>query len=295
MIEKIRGGWAKVPDHLKCKSALSAEGLKPGGEAKAEVWNSHMWVQLFDSSEAVPKRKSSEKQLLALAKAREVAQRQFVEANTCDSCREFVGEKNLRRSPEGKTCTWCMEQERFKAMQEEGDARFRCWHGIDFLVLDTETTGLYGSEIVEIGILDRQGEVVFESLVKPTCPIPEDVTAIHGITNEMVADAPTWADIWPIVREILNNRLVLIYKAEFDQAMINCSCSAYGIKPIRLRAKCVMEAYRMASGNRKWVSLSEASGTWTNHRAIGDCRATLEVIKAMWKALGLHEAVSDIV
>ncbi|WP_374188802.1 exonuclease domain-containing protein, partial [Shewanella morhuae] len=48
-----------------------------------------------------------------------------------------------------------------------------------------------GSEIVEISIIDAvSGEILLDTLVKPVGVIPDDVIAIHGITNEMVADAP---------------------------------------------------------------------------------------------------------
>ena len=63
-------------------------------------------------------------------------------------------------------------------------------------ILDTETTGLYDdAEIVEISIIDENGGVLLDTLVKPLKPIPAEATAIHGITNEMVATAPTWVAI----------------------------------------------------------------------------------------------------
>ena len=64
------------------------------------------------------------------------------------------------------------------------------------LFLDTETTGLGpADQVVEIAVLDAEGAVVFHSLVKPTVPIPAEATAIHGIRDEDVAGAPTFAGI----------------------------------------------------------------------------------------------------
>lgn len=62
---------------------------------------------------------------------------------------------------------------------------------------DTETTGQdRNAEVCEIAIVDEHENVLFESLVKPSKPIPQAATKIHGITNEMVANAPTFAEIW---------------------------------------------------------------------------------------------------
>jgi len=59
--------------------------------------------------------------------------------------------------------------------------------------LDTETTGLKDyDQIVEICLLDNDGAVLIDSLVKPTVKIPLDATRIHGITDAMVSSAPTW-------------------------------------------------------------------------------------------------------
>src|SRR4051794_10563945 len=70
-----------------------------------------------------------------------------------------------------------------------------------YAVFDCETTGTDpdADEIVQLGLvlLDREGVETgrFGSLVRPSCSIPEEATAIHGISDEDVADAPTFAQI----------------------------------------------------------------------------------------------------
>ncbi len=94
--------------------------------------------------------------------------------------------------------------------------------------LDTETTGLErGDEIVEISIIDDSGQVLFESLVKPSQPIPAVTTRIHGITNEDVRSARTWPAVWPEVRSALFGRLIVIYNEEFDLRMMQQSHTRY--------------------------------------------------------------------
>jgi len=92
------------------------------------------------------------------------------------------------------------------------------------IFLDTETTGLDPrAEIVEIALIDYDGAVLLDSLVKPTRRIPWDATRVHNISNEMVADAPTWAELWPHAQALLAGRRVGIYNAEFDLRMIQQS------------------------------------------------------------------------
>ena len=71
--------------------------------------------------------------------------------------------------------------------------------GCDYVVLDTETTGLdEDAEIVEIAIVDSTGKVLLDTLVKPSKPLPVycEASEIHGITNEMLVNAPNWQDIY---------------------------------------------------------------------------------------------------
>jgi DNA polymerase III subunit epsilon len=94
--------------------------------------------------------------------------------------------------------------------------------------LDTETTGLNKSdEIIEISIIDDEGQVLFESLIKPSQPIPPDSTRIHGITNEEVQSARTWPAAWPQIRSVLFGRLIVIYNEEFDLRMMQQSHARY--------------------------------------------------------------------
>lgn len=77
---------------------------------------------------------------------------------------------------------------------------------------DTETTGIRPEKdrIVEIAAYDPIHNKTFQQLVNPGIPIPNDVIAIHGITNEMVADAPTFAEAGKAFIEFCNGPSVLI-------------------------------------------------------------------------------------
>ena len=135
------------------------------------------------------------------------------------------------------------------------------------LFLDTETTGLDNySEIVEICILDNEGRILFESLVKPTQRIPDDASRIHGITNSMVENERNWEQVWDEVKLILSDRAVGIYNEDFDLRMIRQTNTKYGIHwHPDTSFFCIMKLYAQfygrwnsARGSYRWHSLENA-------------------------------------
>jgi len=174
--------------------------------------------------------------------------------------------------------------------------KFNQWNeSKNVVILDTETTGLYEAEIVEIAVIDTSGNVLLNTLVKPKNGIPEEVTAIHGITNEMVAGAPTWPEVWEQLYSILNGKKVLIYNSDFDIRLMKESFYPWedelGWERVdklielidELDTDCVMKIYATLINAPKWLKLREAAGRETAHRALDDCMATLEVVKKAYK------------
>ncbi len=99
----------------------------------------------------------------------------------------------------------------------------------DFVAFDTETTGLWAPScrIVEIGAVKfRLGEPdydTFQSLINPERPIPSEVIRIHGITDEMVAGAPSAAEVLQDFFEFCSESAVLIaHNAPFDISFVGC-------------------------------------------------------------------------
>jgi DNA polymerase-3 subunit epsilon len=167
---------------------------------------------------------------------------------------------------------------------------------LDPVYLDTETTGLKGdAEIVEICVLDSDGSVLMESLVRPTGRISYEARQVHGITDAMVQDAPAWPDVWPAVEKALTGRAVAIYNAEFDQRLMMQSHARRRLRwtfPMS-EVFCIMLLYAQYRGewnarygNYRWHSLDMAQIqcglTLPNaHRAKADALLARAVLQHM--------------
>lgn len=159
----------------------------------------------------------------------------------------------------------------------------------DFLVLDTETTGLNpidGAELLEISIINQNGDILLDTLIRPvnntTWP---KATAIHGITPEMVfADGiPTYQELVPKLIEILKGKDVVIYSASFDVQFLNEVLEQSTVHCAMLRFAEFYGEYNEATGEYKNKKLDFVARfvmhEWSGaaHRALADCQAALSV------------------
>lgn len=178
------------------------------------------------------------------------------------------------------------------------ELRYTAWKWLQgCLFLDTETTGLgTNDEIVEISIINHQKLVLFNSLIKPMKSIPEEAIAIHGITNEMVKIAPTWAEVHEEVRRIVQSAPLVIFNAEFDMQMMAQTAALYGLPPITADKglRCALWLYaayfgewKESDGRYRRQSLQRALENESividvpAHRALGDTLRTHALIESM--------------
>ena len=96
------------------------------------------------------------------------------------------------------------------------------------IVLDTETTGLNpkkGDRIVEIGCVEMIDRKLtgkhYHVYINPERDIPEEVVAVHGITNEQVKDSPKFRDIAEELWVFLEGAELVIHNAAFDMGFLN--------------------------------------------------------------------------
>jgi DNA polymerase III epsilon subunit family exonuclease len=119
----------------------------------------------------------------------------------------------------------------------------------EFVVVDVETTGATAppSRITEIGayrIKDGKISDAFQSLVNPETPIPEFITRLTGINDEMVKDAPKFCEIANEFLQFLGDAVIVAHNAPFDVGFLNYEISR------------VYEGYRLGNPHLCTVQLS---------------------------------------
>jgi DNA polymerase III subunit epsilon len=168
----------------------------------------------------------------------------------------------------------------------------------EVVYLDTETTG-FGSraEIVEIAVIGADGAVLLDTLVRPDGRIPHEAFMIHGIDDGMVAAAPRWAEVCPLLAGALRERRVVVYNAAFDLQMVNQANQRCGAALYPASWECAMLRYAAFAGewnskygNYRWhrldVALATFGGTRSGHRAAADAQACRHVVLGMSMAAG---------
>ncbi len=101
----------------------------------------------------------------------------------------------------------------------------RAMADIPFVAIDTETTGRDSTtdRVVELAaVVFRDGVVVARQgwLIQPGIPIPAEVTAIHGISDDDVRESPRFEQVLPEFLAMLEGNLPLAYNADFDRRFI---------------------------------------------------------------------------
>ncbi|MFJ9153380.1 3'-5' exonuclease [Streptomyces sp. NPDC102270] len=152
------------------------------------------------------------------------------------------------------------------------------------VVIDTETTDLPG-QIVEVAAIDAAtGKKLLDTLVRPTEPISDGARWVHGITDEMVADARPFEKVLPRLRQVTKERVICAYNVDFDRGVVLGDVRRAGKKPMHLEPEdswfCLMEAYKDWVGSFRWLRLGG------RHRALGDCESARKVLIGMSKSRG---------
>jgi DNA polymerase-3 subunit epsilon len=161
-----------------------------------------------------------------------------------------------------------------------------------FACIDCETTGLDPKvdEIVEVAVTVFSFEntiASYETLVKPPITIPESSIQIHHITNEMVQDKPSIAEVLPKIFSITGDLVIIGHNISFDIEMLSQAAKKLSI-PCKLHRNKTIDTLRLARlyGQSEINSLEALRNHFHipdegAHRAMSDVTVNIQVFKKL--------------
>ncbi|WP_034059231.1 exonuclease domain-containing protein [Lacinutrix jangbogonensis] len=158
---------------------------------------------------------------------------------------------------------------------------------MQYTIIDVETSGRT-NRITEISVFKYDGDVIvdeFTSLVNPNCFIPEYITALTGINNETVANAPEFKDIAQHVLDITEDTIFVAHNVNFDYNVIRNEFESINIDFTRKKL-CTIRLSRKLLPGHKSYSLGKLCKDLNiningRHRARGDAEATVILFKIL--------------
>ena len=151
-----------------------------------------------------------------------------------------------------------------------------------FVILDVETTGANPvfDRVTEVGLIEVErgrGVTEWSTLVNPGARIPPAIQSLTGITDEMVALAPAFAEIAPQLLARLEGRLLVAHNARFDYGFLRNEFRRAGLR-YASRVLCTVKLSRRlfpgeSRHNLDALMARHALACEARHRALGDARA----------------------
>jgi DNA polymerase-3 subunit epsilon len=180
----------------------------------------------------------------------------------------------------------------------------KTWFESTFIAIDLETTGKYplDAEICEMAAVKwRNGQVVdtYQTLLKPTLRMSDEVIAIHNITNEMVESAPLLEHKLAEFHAFLSDGFILAHHAPFDMGFL-----AWEFEKARMLlpsnpgfcTSLLSRAINADVSNHRLATLAAHFGIEAGaaHRALDDAKTCLAVALKYFEKLGREAKLSDI-
>lgn len=156
-----------------------------------------------------------------------------------------------------------------------------------FTAIDVETTGLdnFHHKIVEIACVrycDGKAVDSYSSLVNPGRDIPEEAFRISGISDEMVADKPFFAEIYKDFLDFIGDSLLVAHNVQFDLGFINSALATCGNSYLSNDYIDTLDMARKAWPGRRSCALQKLASDFSlevnaAHRAEDDARVCMKV------------------
>jgi len=173
---------------------------------------------------------------------------------------------------------------------------------VPFVVFDLETSGAApstGAAVTEIGAVKVLGGKTigeFQSFVNPGHYLSDFITSLTGITDAMLASAPTIDQILPTFIDFLgpgHETVLVAHNAPFDMSFMKAAASAhsydwpnYAVIDTARVARYVLDRDEVPNCKLSTLAPFFGSPTSPNHRALDDARATVDVLHGIFERLG---------
>jgi DNA polymerase-3 subunit epsilon len=167
---------------------------------------------------------------------------------------------------------------------------------LTFAVVDIETNGGRpgAGGITEIAVRITDGSAVLESrewLIRPEMPVPQYITNLTGIDNEMLQHAPAFSEVAEDVINMLRGHVFIAHNAAFDHTHLKSAFASCGM-PLKTRTLCTVRLARRCWPGLKSYSLgnlcaSKGIAIQNRHRAGGDADATVILFHKLVETLGM--------
>src|SRR5580704_17636735 len=155
-----------------------------------------------------------------------------------------------------------------------------------YAIVDIETTGGYAANnaITEVAIVLHDGKKEFkryETLINPGMPIPRYVQALTGITDELVAGAPSFASVAAAIFDLLHDAVFVAHNVNFDYSFLRHHLKLCGFD-LNCKKLCTVRLSRKIFPGLTSYSLGNLCRNLeipiaNRHRATGDVNATIEL------------------
>lgn len=158
----------------------------------------------------------------------------------------------------------------------------------DFVVFDLETTGAKAPpcRVTEIGAYRVRGREItgeYHSLVNPGTPIPEFITGLTGINDDMVKDAPRFSELADGLLDFIGDAVLVAHNAPFDMRFLNHEIElVHGKYRVANPYLCTVRLARKLIPQIENHKLSTVANFYSidltnHHRASDDARATARI------------------
>jgi DNA polymerase III epsilon subunit family exonuclease len=187
----------------------------------------------------------------------------------------------------------------------QDDSHSRLLKDLDFVVVDVEATGAKTppNRLIELGAYRiRGGRIVdkFISLVNPEIPIPRFVASLTGISNDMVKNAPMFAEVAPRWLDFVSDSVLVAHNAPFDTSFLNHEISrVYAnhrmVNPHLCTVRLSRRAFPDLSNHRlETIAQHFAIPIASRHRAGSDALATAEIFLVLLAELEETHGIKDL-